>query len=261
MTPSHQILVGDSIEMMRTLPDQSVDMILTDLPYGTTQCRWDSVIPFEPMWEQYLRVAKPNAAIVLMSAQPFTSLLVASNLARFRYEWIWEKGNATGFLNAKKQPLRAHENAVVFYREQPTFNPQMTHGHERKTTRRKMVNSECYGKALELTEYDSTSRYPRDVQFFSSDKQLGSYHPTQKPVALMRYFVETYTDRGQVVLDSCAGSGTTAVACVFTERHSISIENDPAYPPVIAARIEEATDSLAAASAQLDIFNDSKESA
>lgn len=258
MTPSHQILAGDCIEMMRGLPDQSVDMILTDLPYGTTQCRWDSVIPFEPMWEQYLRVAKPGAAIVLMSAQPFTSMLVASNLAMFRYEWIWEKGNATGFLNAKKQPLRAHENAVVFYREQPTFNPQMTHGHERKTTRRKTVNSECYGKALELTEYDSTSRYPRDVQFFSSDKQLGSYHPTQKPVALMRYFVETYTDRGQLVLDSCAGSGTTAVACVFAGRGSISIENDPAYPQIIADRIGEATDAISAASAQLDIFSGSR---
>ncbi|MDF3863503.1 site-specific DNA-methyltransferase [Pseudomonas denitrificans (nom. rej.)] len=261
MTPAHQILVGDCIEQMRGLADQSVDMILTDLPYGTTQCRWDSVIPFEPMWEQYLRLAKPNAAIVLMSAQPFTALLVASNLPLFRYEWIWEKGNATGFLNAKKQPLRAHENAVVFYREQPVFNPQMTHGHQRRTSRRHSVNSECYGKALELVEYDSTSRYPRDVQFFSSDKQLGNYHPTQKPVALMRYLVETYTHPGQVVLDSCAGSGTTAVACVESDRASISIEMDPEYTPIIASRIDQALTAMAAKSAQLDIFHDSKEPA
>ncbi|WP_446430960.1 hypothetical protein [Pseudomonas sp. 1121_17] len=161
---------GDCLEVMRSIPDASVDLVLADLPYGTTQCAWDVVIPFAPLWKQYLRITKPEAAIVLCAAQPFTSMLVASNPGIYKYEWIWEKGAATGFLNAKKQPLRAHESAQVFYRRQPVYNPQMTSGHERKTSKRKSVESECYGKALQLTEYDSTERYPRSVQFFSSDK-------------------------------------------------------------------------------------------
>lgn len=240
----HQVIQGDCIEVMRSIPDGSVDMIFTDLPYGTTQCPWDQVIPFAELWEQYLRVAKYSAAIVLTAAQPFTSVLIASQLALFRYEWIWEKGNATGFLNAKKQPLRAHESAAVFYRSQPTYNPQMQSGHERKTTQRKTVNSECYGKALNLTQYDSTDRYPRSVQFFSSDKQKGSYHPTQKPVALARYMIETYTNPGDTVLDSCAGSGTAAVACAQSGRKSISIEKLAKYIPVIHERLSHATEDL-----------------
>jgi len=249
---------------MKDLPDASVDMILTDLPYGTTECAWDEVIPMAALWEQYLRVAKPEAAnlrvakpeaaIVLTAAQPFTSMLVMSRPDLFRYEWIWEKGNATGFLNAKKQPLRAHESALVFYRKQPIYNPQMTAGHERKTTSRKTVNSECYGKALSLTQYDSTERYPRSVQFFSSDKQSGSFHPTQKPVALMRYLIETYTTPDQVVLDSCAGSGTTAVACALSGRQSICIEQETKYLAVINERIESALSQIAEASKQADLF-------
>ncbi|AID99707.1 DNA methylase [Klebsiella variicola] len=180
------------------------------------------------MWEQLYRIVKPSAAIVLFSAQPFTSVLVNSNLRDWRSEWIWEKGNATGFLNAKKQPLRAHENIEVFYRRQPTYNPQFTHGHERRTSKRKTVNSECYGKALTLTKYDSTSRYPRDVQFFSSDKQTGNYHPTQKPLALVQYLIEIYSNPGDMVLDFTMGSGTAGVACQQTERNFIGIEKDVA---------------------------------
>lgn len=136
-TSTITLMTGDCLELMASIPDGSVDMVLADLPYGTTQCAWDAVIPFEPLWAHYRRIAKPDAAIVLCAAQPFASLLVASNLAEYRYEWIWEKGNATGFLNAKKQPLRAHETAQVFYRKQPTYNPQKTSGHERKTSKRK----------------------------------------------------------------------------------------------------------------------------
>ena len=250
----HKVIGGDCLQVMKDLPDASVDMILTDLPYGTTECAWDEVIPLAALWEQYLRVAKPEAAIVLTAAQPFTSALVMSRPDLFRYEWIWEKGNATGFLNAKKQPLRAHESALVFYRKQPTYNPQMTAGHERKTASRKTVNSECYGKAISLTNYDSTERYPRSVQFFSSDKQTGSFHPTQKPVALMRYLIETYTALDKVVLDSCAGSGTTAVACALSGRKSICIEQETKYLAVIADRIASALSQMAEASKQADLF-------
>jgi len=181
----------DCFDIFPTMADGSVDLVCADIPYGTMQCRWDSVLDLSQMWEQLYRIAKPKTAIVLFSAQPFTSVLIASNLRDWRSEWIWEKGNATGFLNAKKQPLRAHEYIEVFYRRQPTYNPQMTEGDTRKTSKRKTVNSECYAKALTLTKYDSTKRYTRDVQFFSSDKQTENFHPTQKPLALVKYIIET----------------------------------------------------------------------
>ncbi|WP_213708082.1 DNA-methyltransferase [Klebsiella aerogenes] len=219
---------ADCFDVFPQIASGTVDLVCADIPYGTTQCRWDSVLDLPLMWEQLYRIVKPSAAIVLFSAQPFTSVLVNSNLRDWRSEWIWEKGNATGFLNAKKQPLRAHENIEVFYRRQPTYNPQFTHGHERRTSKRKTVNSECYGKALTLTKYDSTSRYPRDVQFFSSDKQTGNYHPTQKPLALVQYLIETYSNPGDTVLDFTMRSGTAGVACQQTERNFIGIEKDAA---------------------------------
>lgn len=217
---------ADCFDVFPQIASGTVDLVCADIPYGTTQCRWDSVLDLQVMWDQLYRIAKLNAAIVLFSAQPFTSVLVNSNLRDWRSEWIWEKGNATGFLNAKKQPLRAHENIEVFYRRQPTYNPQFTHGHERRTSKRKTVNSECYGKALTLTKYDSTSRYPRDVQFFSSDKQTGNYHPTQKPLALVQYLIETYSNSGDTVLDFTMGSGTAGVACQQVGRNFIGIEKD-----------------------------------
>jgi len=229
---------ADCFDVFPSIADGSIDLVLTDIPYGTTQCKWDSVLDLQMMWEQLYRIAKPSSAIILFSAQPFTSVLVASNLRDWRTEWVWEKGNATGFLNAKKQPLRAHENIEVFYRRQPTYNPQMTDGHERKTSKRKSVNSECYGKALNLTEYDSTKRYPRDVQFFSSDKQKGNYHPTQKPVSLMRYLIETYSNAGETVLDFTMGSGTTGVACMDTNRNFIGIEKDEEIYRVACTRMD-----------------------
>ena len=219
---------ADCFDVFPQIASGTVDLVCADIPYGTTQCRWDSVLDLALMWEQLYRIVKPSAAIVLFSAQPFTSVLINSNLRDWRSEWIWEKGNATGFLNAKKQPLRAHENIEVFYRRQPTYNPQFTHGHERRTSKRKTVNSECYGKALTLTKYDSTSRYPRDVQFFSSDKQAGNYHPTQKPLALVQYLIETYSNPGDTVLDFTMGSGTAGVACQHNGRNFIGIEKDAA---------------------------------
>lgn len=244
----YKLLKGDCLELMRDIPDASVDMVLCDLPYGTTQNKWDSIIPFDALWREYLRICR--GAIVLTAAQPFTSTLVMSQPGLFKYEWVWEKGNATGFLNAKKQPLRAHESVLVFYREQPTYNPQMTHGHERKTTKRKTVGSECYGEGNALTVYDPTSRYPRSVQRISSDKQKVALHPTQKPVALMEYLIRTYTNGGDTVLDNCMGSGTTGVACMNTGRRFIGIELDAGYFDVASGRIqsafEKALPSLAA---------------
>lgn len=231
------LMLGDCLERMKEIESGTVDMILCDLPYGTTCCSWDAVIPFEKLWPEYERVIKENGAIVLFGAQPFTAVLACSNLKLFRYEWIWEKSSATGFMNAKKQPLRAHENVLVFYKSQPTYNPQKTYGHERKTAKRKDIGSEHYGKQLKIQAYDSTERYPRSVQLFSSDKQKQAFHPTQKPVALCELLIRTYTNEGETVLDNTMGSGTTGVACVNTGRHFIGIEQEEKYFLVAQERI------------------------
>lgn len=240
---SLELLHGDCLDLLPSLADGSIDMVLADPPYGTTQCKWDSIIDLQAMWRELERVCKPNAAIVMTAAQPFTAQLVCSNMGMFKYEIIWEKGNATGFLNAKKQPLRAHESVLVFYRQQPTYHPQMTSGHARKTAKRKTVNSECYGKAPSLTEYDSTDRYPRSVQFFSSDKQRGSYHATQKPVALMEWLIRSFSNPGDVALDFCMGSGTTGVACMNTGRSFIGMENDRDIFEVAVSRLTAAREA------------------
>jgi DNA modification methylase len=234
------LMHGDCLERMKNIPDNSVDMILTDLPYGTTMCHWDTVIDLEKMWEQYLRVSKDNAAIILTAAQPFTSALVMSNPNLFRYDLVWEKGNATGFFNAKLMPLRAHESILVFYKKLPTFNPQKTTGHPLKTAKKKVVKSDCYGKDISLPSYSSTERYPRSVQFFSSDKQKGNFHPTQKPVKLMEWLIKSYTNENETILDSCMGSGTTGVAAIKTNRKFIGIESDENYFNIAKDRINNA---------------------
>ena len=232
-----KLLNGDCLELMKTIPDGSVDMVLTDPPYGTTECKWDSIIDMSEMWLQLERIIKPNGAIVMTASQPFTSLLVCSNIKLFKYDLVWDKPSGTGFFNAKKMPLRNHESILVFYRKLPTYNPQMTHGHKRKTAVKKMVDSECYGKAFKKTNYDSTSRYPRSIQTFSSDKQKSNLHPTQKPVALMEWLIKTYTNENEIVLDFTMGSGSTGVACVNTNRKFIGIELDENYFNIAKKRI------------------------
>lgn len=222
---------GDCLEIMPTLQPQSVDLIIADLPYGTTECSWDSIIPFEPMWQCINHVARPDTAILLFAQAPFDKVLACSNLKDFRHEWIWEKPNATGFFNAKKMPMKAHENILVFYKSLPTYNPQKTMGHKRASARKvgTQRQSECYGKDIKITEYDSTERYPRSVIKFSSDKQISNYHPTQKPLALIEYFVRTYSNPSDTVLDFCMGSGTAGIAAQRLGRDFIGIEKEQEY--------------------------------
>ena len=234
----NKILCGNCLEVMRGMPDKCVDMILCDLPYGTTACSWDTIIPFEPLWEQYKRIAKDNAAIVLTASQPFTSKLIMSNLEMFKYCWVWNKPSAKGHFNAKKRPMMAHEDIVVFYAKQPSYTPQMTQGHTRKTaTKNKSLNSEVYNNNTKTVVYNSTSRYPRSIQTFKQETQTCSLHPTQKPVSLFEYLIITYTKPGEIVLDNCIGSGTTAVAATQTNRQFIGIELSPSYVEIAMKRL------------------------
>lgn len=230
---------------MKEIPDQSVDMILCDLPYGATRCKWDTVIPLEPLWAQYKRVIKTNGAIVLFGSEPFASRLRLSNLEWYKYDWIWDKVKGTGFLNAKKQPMRNHENILVFYGKQCVYNPQKTFGHVRKQAyKSKRLQTEVYGEQKSDTVYDSTERYPRSIQVFSTDTQKSFLHPTQKPVALLEYLIRTYTNEHETVLDSCMGSGSTGVACVNTNRNFIGMELDERYFQIAKKRIYERVDRV-----------------
>lgn len=241
LKPNH-IYNMDCLCGMQLIPTGCVDMVLCDPPYGVTRCNWDTVIPLDAMWEQYLRVVKENGAIVLFSAQPFTSTLVQSQPKLFRYEWIWEKPIATNFLNAKKAPLRAHENILVFYRKPPVYHPQITHGHKRNRGHQHYIRggngASIYGKEIRDSYYDSTDRYPRDVQFFPCVPPSERIVPTQKPIELCEFLIRTYTDPGELVLDSCMGGGTTAVASVRTGRHYIGFEMDAARCAAANCRAE-----------------------
>lgn len=241
MVELNKIHQGDCVELMKEIEDKSVDMILCDLPYGTTaRNKWDIIIPFDKLWEQYERIIKDNGAIVLTSQQPFTSKLIMSNEKLFRYEWIWEKTTATGHLNAKKMPMKAHENIIVFYKKLPTYNPQKTKGHEPVHNYTKYQDDGTnYGKTqVGISGGGSTERYPRSVQTFSTDKQKEALHPTQKPVALFEYLIKTYTNEGEIVLDNCIGSGTTAIACMNTNRNWIGIEMEEEYVNLANDRIK-----------------------
>jgi site-specific DNA-methyltransferase (adenine-specific) len=239
MKRESKIICGDAIDEMSKLPDKSIDMILCDLPYGTTQCKWDTVIPFDSLWEQYRRIIKDKGAIVLTASQPFTSNLVMSNPKLFRYSLVWEKSKSTGYLNSKKMPMRSHEDILVFYKSLPIYNPQMVDGKpydKGKAHRPTEVYREQKGEIH--VKNDSGQRYPRSVQYFKTAESEGVvYHPTQKPISLMEWLIKTYTNEGDIVLDNCIGSGTTAIACIRTNRKYIGIDIDESYINITTERI------------------------
>lgn len=238
---------GDCLELMNNIPDKSVDMILCDLPYGTTQNKWDSVIPFEPLWKQYNRLIKDNGAIVLFGSEPFTSKLICSNIKNFKYNWVWQKNKCTGFLNAKKQPLNDNETISVFYKNQCIYNPQMTiaekiykRGLVIRDKEKNIQQSDNYGEQKSFYQIDSGLRYPKRIQYFNNNDTQNQFHPTQKPVELCEYMIKTYTNENDIVLDNCMGSGSTGVACINTNRKFIGIELDNTYYDIAKKRIEEA---------------------
>ncbi len=233
---------GDCLELMKDIPDGSVDMILADLPYGTTACKWDTIIPFEPLWEQYKRIIKPNGAIVLTASQPFTSALVMSNPKMFKYELMWEKEKPSNFMLLKKQFGKVHENILIFCKTSTKYNPIKIIANPDKIDKRKRFNDVIKkdGVTPELKLYrpvDNGLRYPTSVLYFNRDEN--ALHPTQKPVALFEYLIKTYTNEGDLVLDNVAGSGTTGVACQNLNRKYILIEKEEEYINVIKDRLEE----------------------
>ena len=235
---------GDCLEVMPSLPLGSIDMVMADLPYGTTACKWDSVIPFEPLWACYRAACKKNAAIVLTASQPFTSALVLSQPDMFRYEWIWRKGQGTNPRVCKVQPLKSHENVAVFYQIAPRYYPQMGAGAPYrgfKTTTGATIGS-VYSGSVDSVHRDNPegTRYPKTVLDVKSDRH--GFHPTQKPVALMEYLIRAYTNEGETVLDNTMGSGTTGVACVNTGRKFVGIEMDEAYFEIACNRIRKAVE-------------------
>lgn len=257
MNNNIQLLQGNCLELMKNIPDKSVNLILCDLPYGqTARNKWDTVIPFEPLWEQYKRILTHNGAAILFANGMFTADLMHSNKKMWRYNLIWEKTTPTGFLNAKKMPLRSHEDICVFYNKLPTYTPQKTTGHMRKVSKAEhkvnCINSTDYG-AHGLTTYDSTERYPKsilkyeykeaDMQVldtvltFATDKQKSALHPTQKPVALLEYLIKTYSNENDLVLDNCMGSGSTGVAAKSLARRFIGIELEENYYNIAKNRI------------------------
>ena len=228
------LLQGDCLELMKQVPDKSIDLILCDLPYGTTQNKWDTVIPFDKLWAQYNRIIKDNGAILLFSQMPFGANLIMSNPKMFRYEWVWEKTMATGHLNAKKMPLKKHENIMVFYKHLPTYNPQGLIELEEAISRQKTCPTSNYGKCDKPYKATHTN-YPTDILEYKHDKE--KLHPTQKPVALLEYLIKTYTNEGDTVLDNCMGSGSTGVACQNTNREFIGMELDEKYFNIACERL------------------------
>lgn len=252
-----EILLGDCLELMKEIPNGSIDMVLCDLPYGTTACKWDTIIPFDKLWEQYERIIKPNGVIVLTASQPFTSALVMSNPKLFKYEWIWEKNMASNFAAAKYVPLKQHENILVFYKKSPTYNAQKIERTEKSKARRKykdekkemvLKSDNVYGtfgfiknQKTGILDVDKLYRNPKTVIYFARDANnqynKKSFHPTQKPVELFEYLIKTYTNDGDLVLDNTAGSGTTAIACLNTNRQFIVMEKEEKYYEIIKKRV------------------------
>ncbi len=247
MNEPNQVIHADCLDIMRGMPDKSIDMILCDLPYGTTACSWDITIPFEPLWEQYKRIIKNNSAIVLFGSQPFTTDLINSNRKWFKYEWIWNKLSGANFLMAKKMPLKYHENILIFYNNQPVYNPQM--GKKLNENVRPIINKNKYKnnitnqKVIYDKNYDNYKNYPSSIiEINCKNKECNSLnriHPTQKPVELFAYLIKTYTNENDIVLDNCAGVGTTAIACLKMGRRYICIEKEKKYIDIINQRIDQ----------------------
>lgn len=232
---------GDCLEVMKEIKDKSIDMVLCDLPYGTTDCKWDSIIPFEPLWEQYKRIVKDTGAIVLFSAQPFTTALINSNIKQYRYNWYWKKNNATGAIFCKYQPMRCVEDICVFYKRMPVYKPQgLKKLH--KPMQHKVAKSNIL-KAKKNPSLQEYTGYPKHLLEFNGVNTSSSerVHPTQKPVALLEYLIKTYTNEGETVLDNCMGSGSTGIACVNTNRKFIGIELDDTYFKIAEERIKNNT--------------------
>ena len=230
--------LGDCLGVMKEIPDKSVDAIICDLPYGTTACKWDSVIPFEPLWAQYKRIIKDNGAIVLFASQPFTSALVMSNTKWFKYKWIWNKRKAGNIFLAKYQPMKIHEDIVVFSNGSCNYYPIMEQREKVKTSKNYGTGESMGGsKEKEDKVYTYTHKNPVSIIDVSNASQKGKVHPTQKPVDLLEYLVKTYTNQGDTVLDNCMGSGTTGVACKNLNRKFIGIEQDPSYFKIAKGRI------------------------
>lgn len=238
----NQIIEGDCLEVMRDIPDKSVDMILCDLPYGTTACKWDTIIPFEPLWEQYERLIKDNGAIVLTAREPFTSLLVTSNLKAYKHKWVWNKKQSGSFANAKYMPLQIEEDIVVFCKGKANYYPIMRKGKYRKKGGSKK-QIESMSKFIKPDYYKySDEYYPVNIldDFPNCSNKGQNVHPTQKPVPLFEYLIKTYTNEGETVLDNCIGSGTTAIAAHNTGRFFIGIEKEPKYVEIARKRLEQA---------------------
>lgn len=246
----YDMMEGDCLQLMAELPDASVDMILCDLPYGTTACAWDSVIPFKPLWHEYRRLVRSHGAIVLTAAQPFTSALISSAYGLFKYSWVWVKSRPSGFAQAKNMPLKAHEDVCVFSqgatvhanqssRRMPYYPQGTVKMDSPKIYEKKSWSDSSFSKRPSHKAYEQTvTNYPRSVIEFASEGK--TVHPTQKPVALMEYLIRTYTNPGDVVLDNCMGSGTTGVACANTGRRFIGMERDPKYFDIACDRVEKA---------------------
>lgn len=244
----NQIIQGDCLEVMKEIPDKSIDAIICDLPYGTTRCKWDLIIPFDELWAQYERIIKDNGAIVLFGTEPFSSHLRVSMLKLFRYDWYWNKNHGANFMNGNKQPIKSIEVASVFYKKQPTYNAQKTDnpkGIEKRSnyqaSKQKEFGVNQVGTQEVFTKpssgYEPNKLLPKCLISFSRDRK--PVHPTQKPVALFEYLIKTYTNEGEVILDNCIGSGTTAVAAINTGRFFIGIEKEPEYVEIANKRIAE----------------------
>lgn len=243
------LLHGDCLELMKNIADGSIDAIICDLPYGTTQNKWDSILPLDKLWNEYKRVLKDSGCVVLFGNQPFTTDLIYSNKKWFKYEIIWDKGRASGHLNAKIMPLRKHDNILIFAKKKTTYNPQFTNGDAYTRTSKSETCRGNYGKHEDSTIVNDGYRYPTTIFYEPIGRQQNKTHPTEKPIGLLEMLVKTYTNEGDMVLDNTMGSGTTGVACVNTNRNFIGIEMDDKYFDIAKNRIKDAELKI------IDLFN------